>query len=105
MRFLSLIISIYMAFLISVPCADSAEYHGAEGVQKITEAQNHQDHTHESASCSPLCVCMCCTSYAYFQDFQQEKTPLAETVVVEHPYRQSFHSYDYHTIWQPPKIG
>lgn len=94
-----------MAFLISLPCADSQECNIAVRTQKISEATSHQEHSHESEACPPLCVCMCCTSYAYFQDFRQVTAPQPEIISLEYPYNEQFTSYDYQSIWQPPKIG
>lgn len=54
-KFLSVILTLYLALLTAVPCADSIPGH-----QAGMEQTGHHDHEGEPDGCSPLCCCNCC---------------------------------------------
>jgi hypothetical protein len=72
MKFLALLLSIYIFALNLAPCAD---YVGASDADKTEISQAiGDDHKHQdSDSCSPFCICQCChisTTYLQFVDIK-----------------------------------
>ena len=91
--------------MTTVPCGDSNDCK-ATLETLISTANNHQQHQHNSESCTPFCTCTCCavpvinlsttrTSILKVQ-FQSNKYPL---------YTEAFTSIIFSSIWQPPQLS
>lgn len=107
MKWLNLILSIYLIALSCLPCADLEVNSAAHSSSEFLA--DHEGHSHDKSKdlCSPFCICNCCgvqiLSYAptISYDF-----PLISTVIkTQKPfYKSVFYSDFYGSIWQPPQI-
>lgn len=96
---------VFLLYLSCLPCGDSRECNSKAEV-KISVANNHQQHKHNTEACSPFCSCSCCAASAFYSplskaqlnkvEFQSEKYPL---------YNVAFSTEAQNSIWQPPKLS
>jgi hypothetical protein len=104
MKYLSLIFSIYILYLVSVPCVDDP-LHICSKISEQTSDQAPISHPDHADACSPFCVCSCCNvmvtispvtiiNQPYFS-FQRSLVPESSTFI------SSFSL----TFWQPPKLS
>lgn len=104
MKFFVFILSFYMLALNCFPCGDSTECDTKE-LQKISAPTHHKDHPHETEACAPFCSCACCGAAVFYQPVINAKTiTLVFSQRVFH-YKNDFNSYDFQSVWQPPKIS
>ena len=103
MKVLSIILSLYVLVLTTIPCVDRP-------FAKITPQSEYcgtaSDHLgHDDDSCSPFCVCNCCGNHVV----SIEKLGLSK--IFSYPGEKitpttiSFKSNLFRSIWQPPKIS
>lgn len=59
MRFTAFILSVLIVVLSVLPCSDALAENTSSS-SNITHVTQHDDHSHESDFCSPLCTCACC---------------------------------------------
>ncbi|MEO6732271.1 MAG: DUF6660 family protein [Ferruginibacter sp.] len=104
MKFLGHIFALYLLALSCVPCGDRDEAKD-KAIQNISATTNHQPHQQGNEVCTPFCTCACCAASAFFQPTVSFKIPklVFKTVIIN--YETSFQSYDFHSVWEPPKIG
>lgn len=104
MKFLFLILSLFMLYMSCLPCGDSKECN-VKTPTEISATDNHQQHKHNAEACTPFCTCSCCAASVYYSPFaksqvtkvfQSEKYPL---------YNVSFNTVAHYSIFQPPKIS
>ncbi|HNW97228.1 MAG TPA: hypothetical protein PKK00_02305 [Bacteroidales bacterium] len=105
MKWLHLILAIYISSLCFYPCKDNGD-HEAFSVQKIKDSKSCNEHHDENCChhCSPFCFCNCCqvnTVVSLSFEFHQISTLSKEIITeyVEHSIPEI-----YYQIWQPPKI-
>jgi hypothetical protein len=99
MKYLVLILSLYIFVLTSSPCVDEP----AGAYANKTEQSNNQEKSNHH--CSPFCTCQCCASPVVFQEF---KVSFSYVEFAEKPlsfYSSSYISTLFISIWQPPKIS
>jgi hypothetical protein len=106
MKFVGVVICLYMLLLALKPCSDSIECISITTHNKPTTEQHKHEHNEDVEHCSPFCICACCGQLTYstsFPDFQFS--------IELNKQRPSF-SYDDSKvgsialdIWQPPKIS
>jgi hypothetical protein len=104
MKWSTFLLGMYILLLSFLPCADSKEC-TAFGEQRISALAGHEGHNHQQESCTPFCICACCGTVTFFQ--QVTLFPVPHTQLQERPEFHnvlSFHSYDFHTVWQPPQL-
>ena len=105
MRFLTYILSIYILILTAIPCLDAPEFSGNGNVQ-IT--QNTKESTQEFPDvdfCSPFCLCSCCISIISNQNIPHVDFTCDSVSLIQYPkYTFVFHSFNFASIWQPPKL-
>lgn len=102
MKFIALIFYMYLLLLPLVPCADKNK--GEENVKHEMVAGN-ENHQNKDESCPPFCYCSCCpvsvfTEAGNIYTLIEEKNTSSKQI-----YSLSFCSFDFHSIWQPPKLG
>lgn len=105
MKFLFFILGSLMLYMSCLPCGDSRDCNVRSAVN-ISKAGNHQNHGHQSETCTPFCTCSCCTASAFYTPFikyqvskvvfQSEKYPL---------YNVAFNAEAHYAIWQPPQLS
>ncbi|WP_319800119.1 MULTISPECIES: DUF6660 family protein [Flavobacterium] len=107
MKWLNIILSIYLIALACMPCADM-EVNSA-GHSLAVHQSDRDNHSHDKSKdlCSPFCICNCCGAQilSYFPVISYE-FPLISTVIkTKEPfYKSVFASNFYGSIWQPPQI-
>lgn len=103
MKAFSTLLSIYILFLVSVPCVD--DIRGCEQLNTKTELM-HTAHHHDTQhdSCSPFCVCSCCNVTIVLTHNVFEAQPLSTVEFKVIPFYQESISCYFNHIWQPPKL-
>ncbi|MFE7088835.1 DUF6660 family protein [Sphingobacterium spiritivorum] len=110
MRILAYILSIYFILLTLIPCQDNhSVLPNIDQLSNEISAHRHIDqngkHAHKD-SCSPLCVCGCCSIAVHlpdYIDFAFELLPVHQDKSFAH--HLSFYANEYNSIWQPPKLS
>ncbi|MES1216492.1 MAG: hypothetical protein ABUT20_13330, partial [Bacteroidota bacterium] len=71
--------------------------------QELLADNSHDQHGEKT--CTPFCYCSCCPASVF------TGTGNHEALIEENPasskaiYTPSFYSFNFHSIWQPPKLG
>ena len=103
MKFIFAFMSCFMLYLSFVPCSDGLDQ--AKYGHEVLVEPGDGNHSHQEESCTPLCVCSCCSVTIF--------TPATPPVLV---FKVSHGSHDFpvfdHTrysdalsnIWQPPRL-
>lgn len=105
LRFIAVILCLFLVSLLTVPCSDDIAY-TAVTIENI--AHNHDSSSNAHDNCSPFCVCNCCKTYSVSV---LEKTKLPEEPPVAHIEKLYFTLVEGYTqyavldIWQPPKLS
>ena len=101
MKFITLILSIYVMLLTGISCDDTFESVDTEA----TTIKAHDDTLTDCIidMCSPFCACTCCVG------FDKPRTFIAnfifpETVSRDIPYEESACSYKAPPLFQPPQV-
>ena len=83
-----------------MPCGDKED---CNEIKHEQSSQNHEDHQEET--CTPFCVCSCCSTHFVVKGFQPLQTQIAviNTVYTVHPESKTASAII--PIWQPPKIS
>ena len=104
MKFLSILLSMYVLYMVSLPCVDEAIDFNKTFVE-ISTAHHHHDDPNQTDTCSPFCVCSCCSVTVELTSFVFESNPVREIQSQLIPYyKESFSTY-FHPIWQPPQLS
>lgn len=104
MKYLAIILSVYMTLLSLLPCQDKEDM--IAGITHITLQKSHSPNDERGQeTCTPFCTCSCCSTARY----------LTATVTTGIHVQQVVRDYpDYGIpaiqqqpikIWQPPQIG
>ncbi len=84
-----------------LPCGDESECNDNAEQQTLVPYQQEQ----EADDCSPFCACACCAASAYHQNFPSAKAFTFFSKASIFFYKFELNSYDYHSVWQPPKLS
>lgn len=103
MKVFSILMSIYILFMVSLPCVDNIEGK-AKICHEINTGQTTHHHNSRADSCSPFCVCSCCNVTVDLTCYVFEAKPLSTIEFKVIPFYQERFSYYFHHIWQPPKL-
>ena len=103
MKWLYIILSIYVVSLSVLPCADEAGDVNAINASVADHGDTHDDNC--SDDCSPFCSCSCCgVSINYFLSKAEINTPnYFSQFIVKMLYLQHIQSGFSGSVWQPPK--
>ncbi|MGZ0016795.1 DUF6660 family protein [Yeosuana sp. AK3] len=101
MKYLAIILSVYVMVLTAMPCADIHVANPNPISLELSEQSNNQ--ASDIDLCSPFCFCHCCQTLSFpsFHDgllFNVSKATLNTTL------KESKFSSPFYPIWQPPKI-
>ncbi|MGV0846856.1 DUF6660 family protein [Empedobacter falsenii] len=104
MKFIILIIALYVNVLSFVPCQDTNTNR-----TQVSMVHSEKDNSDHKDQCSPLCVCNCCQITISSMKF----TRLLKTPKVFDPNtskkiqfkKNTIQNQLYADIWQPPKIN
>jgi len=104
MKYFTLVIGLYFAFLALMPCQDKEDVSASEvytSIQKDQSAHNQK----EQDSCPPFCSCYCCSTFRYIAS-KVSVTVFSKTVMRLYPDVVVFSVQDQSIkIWQPPRIA
>ncbi len=106
MKFITLILSIYLFTLSAIPCADIE----SENIARIVanDSQEKDNHSHKDNDlCSPFCICNCCgqVTLNYVAAINYDFPVKIEEIKSSNSfYTSAFYSNFYGSIWQPPQI-
>ncbi|SEB07230.1 DUF6660 family protein [Pedobacter hartonius] len=104
MKYFTIVLGLYFAFLALMPCQDKEDVATGEvftSIQKDQMAHNQK----EQESCPPFCSCYCCSTVRHITSkvsvtvFSQTVMRLYPDVAVVPVQEQSI------KIWQPPQIA
>lgn len=112
MKWLTLLLSVYLLGLSLWPCADEpllpTGQSGIAMVLSATTTESDAGHHHEHDACSPFCTCACCAAtITVFTHFSYSLLPSVEVIpmdVVSFQYVSAPLSDTLTAIWQPPKL-
>jgi hypothetical protein len=105
---ISFTLSLYMILLLTQPCQDVFALPQEVGSQTRTVALRNEpaDSECESETCSPFCICSCCSlsvincTFTTAVNLETVATPDADGVIsYADPYATAYQP----SIWQPPK--
>lgn len=106
-KFLTLILALYILVLPCLPCTDTSECH-KDSTTSITVLSGHENHPQENEICNPFCSCACC-GHIVTTNFQPNKIMACRIF----PQQQLQYFYEnvslssdfFGNIWQPPKFS
>ena len=105
MKWITIILSVYLIGLSILPCAD-LEITSTVNASQFLSEENHS-HDKENDMCSPFCACSCCgvqvLSYHPHIVFEFP-VELFSTSLLAPNYKSVFASSFFGSIWQPPQI-
>lgn len=108
MKFLNIILSIYLVALSCLPCADMEVNSLAHSSSEVVA--NHDKHSHDKENdlCPPFCVCNCCGTQIlnFNQEITFEFRKVFTEITTQIPtYKSILTSNFYGSIWKPPQIA
>jgi len=103
-KFIHLILSIYIIALSCLPCSDAGDYIKNKKASVTTQEKSASGH--QDDSCSPFCICNCCHSSGFYKtaDYITAAAIKINRENTKMEYSPVFLSNFYTSIWQPPKI-
>ena len=107
MKWIAILLSIYLMALSNMPCADMEVDSAAH---KTAQFSSEANHSHDKANdlCSPFCACNCCGAQVLsYQLSENIEFPVAFAIISKAlpSYNSVFASNFYGSIWQPPQIA
>ncbi|WP_026729550.1 DUF6660 family protein [Flavobacterium denitrificans] len=107
MKWITVLLSIYLMALSNMPCADMEVNSAMHKTAQFSSETNHS-HDKDNDLCSPFCACNCCGA----QVLSYQTVAVFEFVTVHNlisiplpSYNSVFASDFYGSIWQPPQIA
>ena len=104
MKWLALLLSVFMIVISCIPCADAAPEVSMLAQTTIQEKSDSDNHTPAADLCSPLCICNCCAGFALQITLQKTSLPVFKVITpapVHQPVALLNPSF---SIWQPPRL-
>jgi len=107
MKWIAILLSIYLVALSNMPCADMEVDSAVHKTAQFSSESNHS-HDKENDLCSPFCACNCCGAQVLsYQTSEIFEFPVAFKMISKAlpNYNSVFASTFYGSIWQPPQIA
>ncbi len=105
MKLICLLISVYILYLVSLPCIDGPS---CINDSQVNQTQPH-DQSHDSDQhvdgCSPFCICACCSISVVLTAFHFESTPFFSPVHIDFILKEGKSVKYFHRVWEPPKVA
>lgn len=105
MKYLAILLSLYMIILSLMPCQDKEDYASANAKTSSIQKQSKGGEHTEQETCPPFCTCSCCS---VSRDFIQAKT----YEIIAHKIQTQYSEYKMPEIadqsieiYQPPQIA
>lgn len=106
MKWIAIILSIYLMALSNMPCADMEVNSAMHKTAQFSSEENHS-HDKENDLCSPFCACNCCgvQILSYQTPITFEFPKACNPISIQLPsYNSLLASNFYGSIWQPPQL-
>ena len=103
-KLLTAILSVYILLMVCKPCVDD-EIICADD-KELASSENHSHDSHDD-SCSPFCICNCCSVQIviFAQPIVYNLRSVCAVIQIPTPTdKSSFNSDFFGSIWQPPQI-
>ena len=105
MKFLAVLLSLYILLLTAIPCADVAPGNSL-CKSEITKSTANHNHQHPDIDhCSPFCTCNCCASPVLQIDTVVDFICIKFSTYTYPEYSSAITSWFTPSIWQPPKLS
>ncbi|WP_394707611.1 DUF6660 family protein [uncultured Draconibacterium sp.] len=101
MKFLTVILSIYVMILTFMPCADA--HVGNADCHSIIQQDQDGEHSEDIEICSPFCFCACCQTLAQTPTYTIPKINLPSVEVIS-PLLVQNEIESTISFWRPPKF-
>jgi hypothetical protein len=102
MKLICLLFSVYILYLISLPCRDGASCVNDIQADQTTQHNHSGDHDHADG-CSPFCICSCCNATVILNGFHFESTPVIIPVQVDFILKELKSENYLASFWSHPK--
>lgn len=101
MKFIALILSVYVMVLTTLPCADVHAFDKNSATIELTVQSQH--YSNDVDLCSPFCFCNCCQTLSQANTFYTLQIDiLASNLIVPTIVQNEIKSAI--SFWRPPKI-
>jgi len=105
MKLLFTSLGIFLLFLSCVPCSDTEECN-VQQPESISTAAGHEQHSHDSESCTPFCTCSCCAASVYSAPFYKLQANAVSPFSQKHLLLNvDFDAEAHYSIWEPPQLA
>ena len=104
MKFFRVILTVYLSYLMFLPCIDKVNRKNCASEFQIT-SQTDQHHHMPSDDCSPFCVCSCCNIGIALTIYHFESKPLLASQEMKTILTYGFASDFFQAFWQPPELS
>jgi len=103
MKFIAVIYSVFILYLVAVPCADEVIHIEKSKLEQSSPQGKPCNHS-EQDGCSPFCVCSCCGVVVVmsFVNFDCQPNAIIKTEFLSF-YKDSASTF-FQSFWQPPKL-
>jgi hypothetical protein len=101
MKYIISILVVYIVILNVLPCVDGLE----KGIGKETFIPSVPHHGGENDSCSPFCVCSCCSVIVNISTFFYDARPILTSQNPVFPFFTDSYSSFFRNFWLPPKLA
>ena len=106
MRSAAFLSIVYIVFLLTQPCADVFAIPAERGARAAIESGAFGDCEEGAETCSPFCVCSCCSvpaSYQHFSISKEDRPVVVISTASNFNYTDPFTGSFQASVWQPPK--
>jgi hypothetical protein len=103
MKWFALIFSLYIIFLLTLPCVDDTRTCAIIRAENVPDNNKHQSNDMPD-ECSPFCFCSCCSISVVLTSFHFECKPVVLSESPDFPTYKSHVAGFIPSVWQPPKI-
>jgi hypothetical protein len=101
MKFIAVILSVYIMVLTAMPCDDVyAANTNSASLELVKQSPNQ---TNDIDLCSPFCFCHCCQTLSFLSFFCISNVNLVK-ITLDIKLKEPAFSSPIAPIWQPPKI-
>ncbi len=104
MKFVAIIISIFIFYMVSVPCVDEV-IHIEKSILAKSTPQGNPCSPSEHDACTPFCVCSCCGVVVVIANIYFDSQPIFAFKTVFLSFNKTFTSNFFQSFWQPPKLS
>ncbi len=104
MKYIAILISGYVLYMVSLPCADEIVHHNIFRLEQ-SSPQGKPCADNDLDGCSPFCVCACC---GVIVDPVVDQIAFQPYYFIQSEYfilNTDFTSDYFNFFWQPPKIA